>query len=367
MRGIKNIITPGQRFDMLTIISEGPRKPSGKKMTPLRTFDVLCDCGVERNVGIKYLKGNTPKSCGCTNAVYKGLNHKQVIDLYNEHKNTYKVADILNLKSSGPVLRILRDNNIPLTRRRYHIDENYFETIDNEEKAYWLGFLAADGTIRLRHGGAEKKKRGSSIVLKLANKDEDHLKKFANIFGGESRITYQRDYTKTRKGEVSFSDNCRVSINSNKLVEDIINKGVTPRKSFTVKTPNIDPIWYKDYIRGYFDGNGSISFKLKESKINNDNNVVKLLNVSFACVSVDFKDWLVEHFGQLGILFVYGGKYELACRSLSNIYKFVDYLYNDSTIYLERKREKAMDFKSYYDLTKERLLESGGDRIKFYS
>lgn len=350
---------PGEKFGMLTFIKEGPRRISGtKRPVSLRTAIIKCDCG--KTYDILLNRFGTANSCGCTRRIYDKLNPEEVIKLYNEHKSTYVVAEILNLTNINAIARVLKSKGIQLTTRKYFIDENYFETIDTEEKAYWLGFLAADGTIRLRHGGAEKKKRGSSIVLKLAVKDDHHLKKFAKVFGGDSRITYQRDYTKTRKGAESYSDNCRVSINSNKLVEDIMNKGVIPRKSFTLDKPNIDPIWYNHFIRGYFDGNGSVGFKTKESKRSNRDLVVDKLHLSIATVADDFKVWFIEHFKSLDIDFVTAGKYDMGCKNTKGTYRFLDYIYKDATVFLERKHDIAMEFMKYYEETRDTV---GG---KFY-
>jgi len=345
---------PGDKFHMLTFIKEGPRRLSGaNRPVSLRTATVKCECGKVYDLLLSNLGKIT--GCGCNKRIYYKLNPEEVLKLYNEHKSTYIVADILKLKNANQVTRILKANGIQLIARKYFIDENYFETIDTEDKAYWLGFLAADGTIRLRHGGAEKKKRGSSIVLKLAIKDEHHLKKFAKVFGGDSRITYQRDYTTTRKGEESYSDNCRVSINSNKLVEDIMNKGVIPRKSFTLDKPNIDPIWYSHFIRGYFDGNGSVGFKTKEGKRSNRDLVIDRLHLSIATVAEDFKVWFIEHFRSLDIDFVTIGKYDMGCKNTKGTYRFLDYIYKDATVFLERKYEIAMEFMKYYEETRDSI------------
>ena len=281
---------PGDKFGMLTYIQEGPRHISGtKRPISLRTATVKCDCGKVYNMLLAKL--GKINGCGCNKRIYDKLNPEEVIKLYNEYNNADKVAEILNLNNGNAVRRVLKANGLTLIARKYFIDENYFETIDNEEKAYWLGFLAADGTIRLRHGGAEKKKRGSSIVLKLADKDKHHVDRFQKIFGIESRMTHHRDYTTTRSGKESYSDNCRVSINSNKLVEDIIDKGVTPRKSFTLGRPNIKDEYHNHFIRGYFDGNGHISFSLKEST-ESDREVIKVLSIGIACISQNFIQYL---------------------------------------------------------------------------
>jgi intein-encoded DNA endonuclease-like protein len=263
------------------------------------------------------------------------------------------VANIIGNISVSPLYRILKEENaMEPGRRRYNINQDYFETIDTEEKAYWLGFLAADGTIRLRHGGAEKKKRGSSIVLKLAVKDEHHVDKFQKIFGIESRISYHRDYTKTRKGEVSFSDACRVSINSNKLIDDIIDKGVTPRKSQTLDRPNIKDEYQNHFIRGYFDGNGTITFNTKDA-VKENHNVVKNFNIGFACFSDKFKEYLKEEIGKLNILLRDEPPYSLSIKNMKDGVVFINYIYKDATVFLERKKEISDRFIEHYNTKKE--------------
>ena len=106
-----------------------------------------------------------------------------VIEKYNELKNLKKVAESFGV-SLRPIKRILKKNNLELTNRRYNVNHKYFEVIDTEEKAYWLGFLYADGCVI-------KTKTGSSLLLKLSVKDEEHLNLFkTNIFNSSSLSNY---------------------------------------------------------------------------------------------------------------------------------------------------------------------------------
>lgn len=295
------------------------------------------------------------------------LDKDMVVNLYEIHKNAETVANIIGNISVSPVYRILKELKVMEPgRRRYNINQDYFETIDTEEKAYWLGFLAADGTIRLRHGGAEKIKRGSSIVLKLAVKDKHHVDRFQKIFGIESRITYHRDYTKTRKGEVSFSDNCKVSINSNKLIDDIIDKGVTPRKSATLDKPNIDSKYNSHFIRGYFDGNGNIGFTTKEGTTSSKQEVIKMFHLGIACFSTNFKNYLIEELGKENITFKTSGDYSIVVTNMKDSVAFINYIYKDATILLERKKEISDRIVDYYMNKKELANEKSFIGSKAY-
>ena len=55
---------------------------------------------------------------------------------------------------------------------KYYRNSNIFEKIDTEEKAYWLGFLYADGYVDPERG---------EIILGLAEKYKEHINKFINF------------------------------------------------------------------------------------------------------------------------------------------------------------------------------------------
>ena len=161
-------------------------------------------------------------------------------------KNYYnmRTKDILIKLSISitPLLAILKKYNIQVkSSKKYTFDENYFENIDTEEKAYWLGFFYADGCVRVRKTNSESK-------LKLSIKDISHLEKFKKSINGNNKILNINDKT------------AYLSLNTRVFTNHLINNGCTERKTFTIKFPyflNDDLI--RHFIRGYFDGDGSIS------------------------------------------------------------------------------------------------------------
>ena len=114
-----------------------------------------------------------------------------------------------------------------------------FEVIDTEEKAYWLGFLYADGSV----SSAEDK-----VELGLAEKDYGHLEKFKSFMGISNKICHRE---KTKSYRISFrSANCK---------QDLINKGCVPKKSLILEFPTFEQVpehLMRHFIRGYFDGDG---------------------------------------------------------------------------------------------------------------
>jgi len=255
-----------------------------------------------------------------------------VIERYNELKNLKKVAKSFNV-SLRPIVRILKKNNIELTNRRYDVNHSFFEVIDTEEKAYWLGFLYADGCIR-------KNKSGSQITLKLSTKDEEHLMMFKNNVESEHKITYHESRTISKKGTPSTSKNCVIRINSNEMVENLIDKGCTPRKTFTIDYPNIDEKFYKDFIRGYYDGDGNFFYSEK----------TKMSVVTIVCASDKFRDFLINVMSKIpniGIIHEDKDRYTIKIVNILGIVSFLDYIYNESKICLIRKKKYYEKYREY--------------------
>ena len=270
------------------------------------------------------------------------IDYDLVIERYNELKNLKKVAKSFGV-SLRPIKRILTENNLVLTNRRYDVNHNYFEVIDTEDKAYWLGFLYADGCVR-------KTKSGSQVVLKLSQKDEDHLNLFKNNIESEHKVTHHRNNTVSKKGTPSFSNNCIIRINSNKLVEDLIKQGCIPRKTFTIDKPTIDEKFYKDFIRGYYDGDGNFFYSEK----------TKMSVVTIVCASKKFRTFLIEVMSKLpniGKIHEDSDKYTIKIVNIVGIRSFLDYIYYDSKTYLKRKKEYYERYKEY-----RRNVESGYQR-----
>lgn len=126
---------------------------------------------------------------------------------------------------------------ISLANRKYKLNESFFTKINNEEKAYWLGFLAGDGAI------TENKVR-----LRLAIKDRMHLKKFRKAVQWTGKDYYCKN---TKSLEVYFR--------SFKMVDDLKRYYITPRKTFTVRFPRILKPLERHFIRGVFDADGCIN------------------------------------------------------------------------------------------------------------
>lgn len=172
-----------------------------------------------------------------------------MIDLYlNQNKSLRFIGNLFHCDKST-IKRRLEENNIQIRKKTTKYSANYdiFETIDSVEKAYWLGFLAADGCNYQREYNA-------SILINIHQQDIEQLEKFKNFCQTDANII---SYT-TSAGFSNNTPMCKIVLNSKKMSNDLADKGVIPRKSLILQPPNIEEKYFLPFILGYFDGDGSI-------------------------------------------------------------------------------------------------------------
>lgn len=127
-------------------------------------------------------------------------------------------------------------------------NSTFFDSIDTEEKAYWLGFFYADGHLA---------KNGSVLKIDLSSKDALHLQRFANLFQREVQV-YERTADK-RNGKVYTTATCSISCAYlwNALIEKGIKQGNTLSEDVSVFAHVPDALMHH-FVRGFFDGDGTV-------------------------------------------------------------------------------------------------------------
>lgn len=241
-----------------------------------------------------------------------------------------------------------------MIKRKYNIDDNYFEKIDTELKAYILGLMYADGCVY------SNDKQTKWAKLDLKSDDKYLLEKIAKEMKNECPI---RTHTYDRKEFFPNQDRVyefvhsmsRLQMRSDKIVDDLIKLGCPPRKTFEIKFPSNDILPEKllnHFIRGYFDGDGSISYSERKSTSKTRN---KSLHFSITFTGTyDFVSSIKIYLNKNVVNFIgdirnrwNNGKnnYTLSVDGNNIIEKILDWIYNDSTIFLNRKYEKYLILK----------------------
>ena len=250
------------------------------------------------------------------------LPEKQIIEYYENGQGCYSIAKKYNC-SHSTINNILKRNNIntkklPNNYRKFNLNENFFENINSEEKAYFLGLLMADGCIYKYN-----------VRLFLQEKDSELLILFLKHLESEHHLYNIINNPK-------HSNQKGISISSKKLSSDLKKLGCIEKKSLVLSFPNIEENLINHFIRGYFDGDGSV-FSYKRL-INNKIYTEK--GASFIS-SPSFIDKLKKILKIGNSYFTNQNKNkQLIIKSESELLKLKEFLYRNSTIYLKRKFDK---------------------------
>lgn len=276
---------------------------------------------------------------------YRDLNSYdkyRIVDYYYKNKDISMDNIAINLNiSDRAVRRVLKEEGINTRlKNRYILDENYFDCIDTESKAYILGFIYADGFV-----GDEK---FNNIVI--AVNDLEILEFIAKEFKFTGNIR------KTKKGGFENSK-CGYSLNfSSKIMASRLREiGLYPNKSLTIDTlPQIDKKLVRHFIRGYFDGDGSIVLSHNTSYYKAIDGLIKYIYPTYCFMILGTKCFLEEIIKEAEFNYakIHNTKSEkIKCikinakKEFNNIFK---YLYDNSTIKLERKYNKWNEIKSAF-------------------
>lgn len=225
-------------------------------------------------------------------------------------------------------------------------DETVFDTIDTEEKAYWLGFLFADGYL------SSPRKNGKheyEVELSLAIVDIDHLYKFQKFLKfNHDRVRYSR--VSSNVGEYY---RCRLSFANKHVWEKLNGYGCTPVKSLTLKFPAKE-VFVGDkeklimsFIKGYFEGDGTLSYTY-----GNTSTGKRYSAITSMLGTKDFLEKVAEELiVKKSIKLVNkksvnssGKTYSLFIRQ-KDTQRLIHLFYDNSQIHLERKYKRALFFK----------------------
>ena len=216
-----------------------------------------------------------------------------------------------------------------MANKIYFYDDNYFSTIDSEGKAYFLGLLYADGYVN-------DIGYNSYVELTLQTEDNYILKNFLN------ELKSNRSISLIRNGKYS-----RIIINSKEIVNDLKLMGCVNKKTHSLSFPeNVDDKYIPHLIRGYFDGDGCI-WNVKGT----DNYHIQFTgNVDFL---IGIENYILRN------LKIDKKKHYTVCnRNRKNniralkyggnhiVVKILNLLYDDSTIFLNRKYSKYLEAKN---------------------
>lgn len=261
--------------------------------------------------------------------IRKALTDEDILDICSSYTSGEKVETISRRHhiDNAKTRSILREHGIYVVKqndiRKYTLDETYFDKIDTANKAYILGLLYSDGNNRVDN---------HCIRISLQEGDVDILKKIQLELNSNAPLVFKDNLNIISSDGLSRRSQYCLTVCSKYMSDRLVELGVVPNKSLIVTYPNlIKDEFVKDFIRGYLDGDGSIS-NLKQAK------------VSFTgCYDlfVGFDEAIYSHLGFRGHFYHCKNKapstYSYVFYGEYNTRKLLKWLYDGADLFMQRK------------------------------
>lgn len=222
--------------------------------------------------------------------------------------------------SRNTVSKILKQNGVLIKGRRGYclFNKRFFDDVDSEEKAYFLGLLFADGYN-------QERRTGGNVRICLKYSDYDILNQLCKSISHKNKPT------------LNSVNQWIVTMCSSHFSKRCSELGCHQNKSLTLKYPNkthIPKEIFHHFIRGYFDGDGCVSSSGTPTiTIVSSEHFCDGLNKELSAI-IGLKK-ISLHPNKITRRYRFSGR--------KQIEKFYTYLYQDATIFLQRKKDIFSD------------------------
>lgn len=264
------------------------------------------------------------------------VSENEIVNLYtNDKKPITYIANNLGV-SIDDVKNVLSKNEVLYGRKnkKYWLDETYFDKITTPNQAYVLGFLYADGSNNISK---------TTVSMSLQEEDFEILEKIRIELCNERPLEFI-DYSSKHDFGYTYKNQYRLLIFSKRICGLLNDIGMVPNKSLKLTYPNvINKELHSHFIRGYFDGDGSIC---RYRMPNRDQVNVTITSTEEFCNSI--KNICMDE------LNINVGIYDASCHNgrtkvatiggINQCKQFMDWIYKDAELYLERKYLRYCDY-----------------------
>jgi len=247
------------------------------------------------------------------------ITHEFRATCVQDYQKGLSIKEIHNLRGSGikTIYRIVKEEGVYeskkgiLSNRSYFFNQSYFENIDTSLKAYFLGFLYADGC-----------NTGEHLTVSINKKDIYLLEKLKQELETEVNI------------KSCAKDIVSLYVCSKKLCNDLSKHGCVPKKTFILTFPDLPEHLVHHFIRGYFDGDGCICITNKRhdfSIVGREEFVQSIQTILMEKCNLK-KTKIIKNLRSPVFNVRYSGRLQTN--------RIADYMYKDSSFHLMRKYDK---------------------------
>lgn len=264
---------------------------------------------------------------------------RNICNLYLAGSSTVKIGKLYGVWNHS-ITAVLDECGIQrdrrLSTRKYRLDEHYFDELDTQNKCYIFGLLLSDGS-----NNPDKQ----TVSISLQEGDVEILEKVRTEIKSDKPLEYL-DYSNKHDFGYHYQNQYRLLLFSNRVCEALISHGLVKNKSLILGFPkDVPDVYISHMVRGMWDGDGTLG------KYGNNINV-SLTATKMFCSGL--QEYILEKLG------IESKIYDAACHNgvtsvlliskNSDKLKFLNWMYQDAILYLQRKYDKYMEIKEYLEL-----------------
>lgn len=256
---------------------------------------------------------------------------KEILQLYTEGRKTVKQIREeygYDFVSSGTIEKLLRKHGVTRLggNHNWSNNSNYFNKINTDEQAYILGYLLADGS-----------NTGNGIRLECAYKDREIIEYV------KSKITPNNIIHESKRHK-KHTVYCHIG-SSDMMVDLEKLNFIKNKQCANLHFPKIPEELYPDFIRGYFDGDGCVTYTNNQLKISicADLNQAKDLEEILKNAKV-----ITKENNNIVDMSKYGSNiYNLRIGRKDDVKRFFDYIYRNDNKDIFKLKRKYNVFKAH--------------------
>ena len=280
----------------------------------------------QNGLNLSHIPYNTPP---------KAITEKDLADIINVYSSGEKSVTALaaeyNVDRKILADKMKEKNVVIRPSGAKPLDEEYFDQINTAEKAYWLGFLFADGYVG----------NNNAIEFALQETDRYAVENFKTALKSGHKINVRNVFL-VYNGRLIGRKAVRITVKNKHMAESLISKGCKNNKSLTLDFPDFNAVprnLFSHFIRGYFDGDGCVYTGKKHKR---------RCVVSFSCASYKYclalADFILNELNIVMHIIKNQNVYSVNIFKKEDVKTFLEYIYKDSTenTRLKRKYEKSL-------------------------
>lgn len=268
---------------------------------------------------------------------------KEILEqLYiNENKSLKDIAKLFEV-SSHTIRKWILESKIDYKYKNKQLITDFFDVIDSEEKAYWLGYVWCDGNVNVRKVG---KYTEYCFSVDICDKDHKHLYRLKEVIRANNKIEKLKT---VENSHTSDKWRYRLRVKNKEFCKVLLEKySMIPYRTDVSKIiETLSKNLIKHFIRGVIDADGSIIMSDENGRLKGSVSIAVSFSMGEFIMNYFYAEGLIKNKSEIRPIYIGGllDMYRVQFGGNKQVEKILKHIYLDSNIFMNRKHDKAIEF-----------------------